>query len=58
VREGRLHVVDIRNVDLRRQFSLVTLKERALSPLAKRFVEFVKASTVPQYRRSRTPLKG
>jgi hypothetical protein len=50
--------VDIRNVDLRRQFSLVTLKERALSPLAKRFVEFVKASTVPQYRRSRTPLKG
>ncbi len=53
VQEGRLHVVDIRNLDLRRQFVLLTLRERALSPLAKRFVEFVKASTVPQYRRGR-----
>jgi DNA-binding transcriptional LysR family regulator len=51
VKEGRLHVVDIRNVDLRRQFVLVTLKDRALSPLAKRFVEFVQTSTFPQYRR-------
>jgi DNA-binding transcriptional LysR family regulator len=59
VNEGRLHVVDIRNLDLRRQFMLLTLKERALSPLAKRFVEFVKASTVPQYKRGRPrPDKG
>ncbi len=53
VREGRLHVVDIRDVDMRRHFVLLTLRERELSPLAKRFLEFVRATPVPQYRRGR-----
>ena len=50
VREGRLHVVDIKGVDLRRQFKVVSLKERPLAPLATEFVKFLKRSPVPSYR--------
>lgn len=50
VREGRLHVVDIKGVDLRRQFKVVSLKERPLSPLATEFVKFLRRPPVPTYR--------
>ncbi|MBD5655066.1 MAG: LysR family transcriptional regulator [Candidatus Eremiobacteraeota bacterium] len=38
VGEGRLHAVEIRDVDLRRDFNLVTVRDRVLSPLASEFI--------------------
>ncbi|MEO6990126.1 MAG: LysR family transcriptional regulator [Candidatus Baltobacteraceae bacterium] len=51
VEEGRLHVVEIRDVDLRRTFKIARLRERTLSPIAAEFVKFLLDSTVPEYRR-------
>lgn len=50
----QLHVVEIRDLDLRRQFKLVTLRNANLSPRAHEFIEFLQASKLaPPAMRSR-----
>jgi DNA-binding transcriptional LysR family regulator len=51
VNEGRLNVVEIRDLDLRRTFKIVSLRDRTLSPMAAEFVRFLQGSAVPEYRR-------
>lgn len=54
VEEGRLKVVDIKELDLRRTFKIVSLKDRTLSPMAADFVKFLQESpTLPFNRRPR-----
>jgi DNA-binding transcriptional LysR family regulator len=43
--QKRLHAVEIRDLDLRRQFEIVTLRAAHLTPHARAFVEFLKNST-------------
>ncbi len=49
--QKRLHAVEIRDLDLRRQFEIVTLRDAPMSPTAVAFIEFLKSSTIPQFRR-------
>ena len=60
VEEGRVHVVEIKDLDLRRAFKIVSLKDRTLSPMAADFVKFLQGSAVLSFnRRSRPrPLPG
>jgi DNA-binding transcriptional LysR family regulator len=51
VQEGRLNVVEIKDLDLRRTFKIVSLRDRTLSPMATDFVRFLQNSAVPAYRR-------
>jgi DNA-binding transcriptional LysR family regulator len=51
VNEGRLNVVEIKDLDLRRTFKIVSLRDRTLSPMATDFVRFLQNSAVPAYRR-------
>ncbi len=46
VAEGRLHAVEIRDVDFQREFKLVTVKDRVMSPLAAEFVALVQRSAM------------
>jgi DNA-binding transcriptional LysR family regulator len=55
--QKRVHAVDIRDIDLRRQFEIVTLRDAPMSTAALSFIEFLKTSTVPLYRR-KTRLKA
>jgi DNA-binding transcriptional LysR family regulator len=41
VADGRLHAVEIRDVNFRREFKLVTVKDRVLSPLASEFIAMI-----------------
>jgi DNA-binding transcriptional LysR family regulator len=50
VANGRLHAVEIRDVDLRREFHLVTAKDRVLSPLAAEFIAMVRDRPKPKAR--------
>jgi DNA-binding transcriptional LysR family regulator len=54
--QGRLHAVEIRDLDLRRQFEIVTLRGATMSQNASAFIDFLKTSAIPQYRR-KTRLK-
>jgi hypothetical protein len=51
VNEGRLNVVEIKDLDLRRTFKIVSLRDRTLSPMAYEFIRFLQGSAVPAYRR-------
>jgi DNA-binding transcriptional LysR family regulator len=51
VTEGRLHIVEVRDIDLRRTFKIVSLKDRTLSPIATEFVKFLQESAVLEFRR-------
>jgi len=51
LQQKRVHAVEIRDLDLRRQFEIVTLRGANMSPHAVAFIDFVKTSTIPQYRR-------
>lgn len=42
---GRIHVVRIADVDLRRTFRIVHLRERTLSPAAQRFIDFLRTDS-------------
>jgi len=55
VHEGRLNVVEIKDLDLRRTFKIVSLKERTLSPMASDFVKFLQESAVHQFNRRARP---
>jgi DNA-binding transcriptional LysR family regulator len=44
VSDGRLHAVEIRDLNLRRDFKLVTVRDRVLSPLAAEFIEMLRGS--------------
>ncbi len=44
LKQKRLHVVQIRDLDLRRQFKLVTLRNENLSPRALEFIAFLRTS--------------
>ncbi len=49
--QQRVHVVEIRDIDLRRTFEIVTLRGAILSGNARAFIEFLKASVPPAERR-------
>ena len=51
VTEGRLHIVEVRDIDLRRTFKIVSLKDRTLSPITTEFVKFLQESAVLEFRR-------
>jgi DNA-binding transcriptional LysR family regulator len=51
VSEGRLNVVEIRDLDLRRTFKIVSLRDRTISPMAAEFVSFLQGSAVPAFNR-------
>lgn len=51
VSEGRLNVVEIKDLDLRRTFKIVSLRDRTMSPMAAEFVRFLQGSAVPAYNR-------
>ena len=53
VAEGRLHAVEIRDLDLKREFKLVTVKDRVLSPLAKDFIAMIRDRSKPRARGER-----
>jgi DNA-binding transcriptional LysR family regulator len=55
LQQKRLHAVEIRDVDLRRQFEIVTLRDSMMSAPAMQFVDFLKTSTIPQPRRKSAP---
>jgi DNA-binding transcriptional LysR family regulator len=51
VEEGRLNVVEIKDLDLRRTFKIVSLRDRTLSPMAADFVKFLQESAVHSFNR-------
>jgi DNA-binding transcriptional LysR family regulator len=51
LQQKRVHAVEIRDVDLRRQFEIVTLRGATMTSNALAFIDFLKSSTIPQYRR-------
>jgi len=51
LQQKRVHAVEIRDLDLRRQFEIVTLRGSNMSAHAQAFIEFLKTSAIPQYRR-------
>jgi DNA-binding transcriptional LysR family regulator len=53
----RVHAVEIRDLDLRRQFEVVTLRDADMSTNALAFIDFLKTSAAPQNRR-KPPLKA
>jgi hypothetical protein len=55
VEEGRLNVVEIKDLDLRRTFKIVSLRDRTLSPMAADFVKFLQESTVVLFNRRARP---
>jgi DNA-binding transcriptional LysR family regulator len=51
LQEERVHAVEIRDLDLRRQFEIVTLRDATLSAHAVAFIEFLRSSAGAQPRR-------
>jgi DNA-binding transcriptional LysR family regulator len=46
-----LVVVEIKDLDLRRTFTMVSLRDRTLSPMAAEFVRFLQGSAIPAFNR-------
>jgi DNA-binding transcriptional LysR family regulator len=51
IHDERTHAVEIRDLDLRRQFEIVTLKDAALSAHAVAFIDFLRSAAGQQPRR-------
>ncbi len=51
LQQKRLHAVEVRDADLRREFEIVTLRGAALPPNAAQFIDFLKSATTGRYRR-------